>query len=101
MEVTSADPITAAQFNGHSMVGALQRVLVCSPRTAGWNDPERVSAWRELGFHHAPEFDKAQSQHDGLVRELREAGAEVEELFPAEGLSLDAVYTHDASLTTD
>jgi N-dimethylarginine dimethylaminohydrolase len=83
------------------MVGALQRVLVCSPRTAGWNDPERVSAWRELGFHRVPDFDKAELQHDGLVRELRDAGAAVDELPPAAGLSLDAVYTHDASLATD
>jgi N-dimethylarginine dimethylaminohydrolase len=83
------------------MAGALQRVLVCSPRTAGWNDPQRVSAWRDLGFHHAPDFDRAQSQHDALVRELRNAGGEVEELSPAESLSLDAVYTHDASLATD
>jgi N-dimethylarginine dimethylaminohydrolase len=88
-------------FNGHSMVGALQRVLVCSPRTAGWNQPERVSAWRDLGFHHAPDFEIAQSQHAVLVRELESAGAEVIELPAAENLSLDAVYAHDASLPTD
>jgi len=87
------------------MVGTLQRVLVCSPRTAGWNQPQRVSAWRELGFHHAPDFEMAQSQHAALTSELKNAGAEVVEL-PAElrdddDLSLDAVYTHDASLATD
>jgi len=83
------------------MVGALQRVLVCSPQTAGWNDPQRVSAWRDLGFHHAPDFDQAQSQHNALVAELKSAGAEVLDLPPGESLSLDAVYTHDASLATD
>jgi len=88
-------------FNGHSVVGILHRVLVCSPRTAGWNKPKQVSAWRDLGFHHAPDFEKAQSQHDALVRELKAAGAEVEELPAGEGPSLDAVYTHDASLPTD
>ena len=88
-------------FNGHSMVGTLQRVLVCSPRTAGWNQPERVSAWRELGFHHAPEFETAQSQHGALVKELQNAGAEVADLPAGDKLSLDAVYTHDASLATD
>jgi len=101
MEVTSADPITAAQFNGHSMVGSLQRVLVCSPRTAGWNRPECGARWRDLGFHHAADFATAQAQHDALCRELTAAGTEVMELAPAPELSLDAVYAHDASLPTD
>ena len=42
------------------MVGTLQRVLVCSPRIAGWNQPERLARWRDLGFHHAPNFAEAQ-----------------------------------------
>jgi len=87
--------------NGHSMVGALERVLVCSPQAAGWNQPERVARWRELGFHHAPDFAQAQVQHEALCRELVAAGAELVELLPAADLSLDAVYAHDASLATD
>jgi N-dimethylarginine dimethylaminohydrolase len=83
------------------MVGALQRVLVCSPRAAGWNQPQRVSVWRELGFHHAPGFEKAQSQHGDLTHQLGAAGAEVVELSSDDCLSLDAVYVHDASLATD
>ena len=83
------------------MVAPLQRVLVCSPRTAGWNDSQRLPAWRDLGFHHAPDFAIAQSQHDALVRELKSAGAEVLDLPSADDLSLDSVYTHDASLATD
>src|SRR5580700_5026857 len=92
---------TGTRFNGHSMVGALERVLVCSPRTAGWNEPEYAARWRDLGFHHAPDFERAQAQHDALCRELATAGAEVIELAPAVDLSIDAVYTHDASLATD
>jgi N-dimethylarginine dimethylaminohydrolase len=83
------------------MVGALQRVLVCSPQIAGWNQPERIARWRDLGFHHSPPFEKAQSQHAALVRELKNAGAEVVELVPEDHISLDAVYAHDASLPTD
>jgi N-dimethylarginine dimethylaminohydrolase len=93
--------ITQTCFNGHSMVGRLHRVAVCSPRTAGWNQPERAARWRDLGFHHAPNFAQAQAQHDALCRELVGAGAEVIELPPAPNLSLDAVYAHDASFTTD
>ena len=83
------------------MVGTLQRVLVCSPRTAGWNQPKRIARWRELGFRHPPAFNQAQSQHDVLVSELTNAGAEVVELLQDDRLSLDAVYAHDASLPTD
>jgi len=83
------------------MVGTLERVLVCSPRTAGWNEPERLARWRELGFEHAPDFGAAQSQHEALWRALESAGAKVLEMLPAPTLSLDAVYTHDASLPTD
>jgi N-dimethylarginine dimethylaminohydrolase len=87
--------------NGHSMVGKLRRVLVCSPRSAGWNEPDRTARWRDLGFLHLPDFEKAQSQHEALVHELKSAGAEVVDLPSSLDLSLDAVYTHDASLATD
>jgi N-dimethylarginine dimethylaminohydrolase len=83
------------------MVGALDRAMVCSPRTAGWNQPEHVARWQELGFHHAPDFAKAQSQHQALCHELEAVGAEVIELPSDAGLTLDAVYAHDASLPTD
>jgi len=83
------------------MVGALKRVLVCSPRTACWNQPERAARWRELGFFHPPEFETAQAQHEAMCRELEAAGADVVDLPPAIDLSLDAVYVHDASLPTD
>lgn len=83
------------------MTGPLRRVLVCSPRSAGWNQTEKVASWQELGFHHAPDFYIAQAQHEALCRELQSAGAEVLELASSPQLSLDAVYAHDASLATD
>ena len=98
------DATTAAgepRFNGHSMVGTLKRVLVCSPRIACWHQPERSARWRELGFAHPPDFEKAQAQHEAMCRELEACGSEVEEIPPAIDLSLDAVYTHDASFPTD
>ena len=89
------------RFNGHSMVGALERVMVCSPRTAGWNQAERVNECERVGFLHTPNFAEAQAQHEALCRELREAGVDVLEMPAADDLTLDAVYTHDASLATD
>ncbi len=96
-----AEAMTSSRFNGHSMVDVLERVLVCSPQSAGWNRPNIADRWQELGFNHAPDFFTAQSQHEALCSELKAAGAEVVELSPAADLSLDAVYTHDASLATD
>jgi N-dimethylarginine dimethylaminohydrolase len=92
---------TEASFNGHSMVDPVRRVVVCSPKIAGWGKPERAARWRDLGFLRPPDFEKAQCQHEVLCHELETAGAEVLELPPAHELSLDAVYTHDASLATD
>src|SRR3981081_2656463 len=95
------EAMTEARSNGNSMVGSLQRGLVCPPRNAGWNRPERAAGWKELGFQHAPDFTKSQAQHEMLCRELETAGAEVVELPSAQDFSLDAVYAHDASLATD
>ena len=83
------------------MTAPLRRVLVCSPATAGWNDPESVARWLELGFHHGPDFETAELQHQILCRELETSGAELVHLPSHPELSLDAVYAHDASLATD
>jgi N-dimethylarginine dimethylaminohydrolase len=88
-------------FNGHSMTGELRRVMVCPPGNAGWDVAGKVAVWRELGFQHASDFAAAQSQHEILCALLGESGAEVVCLPPAESLTLDAVYAHDASLATD
>jgi len=83
------------------MVGELQRVLVCSPKSAGWNQAEVAARWKEVGFRHAPDFAEAQKQHDALCRQLEVSGAEVVHLPPSGDLTLDAVYAHDATLTAD
>jgi len=88
-------------FNGHSMTGELRRVMVCPPTSAGWNVSGKIASWRELGFRHAPDFRMAQNQHDTLCHLLETSGAEVVSLPSADSLTLDAVYTHDASLATD
>jgi N-dimethylarginine dimethylaminohydrolase len=96
---------TEQSSNGHSMVGDLRRALLCSPRSAGWSECGAGALargnWKNLGFLHAPDFEKAQFQHEALVRELKSAGAEVVNLPSSPELTLDAVYTHDASLATD
>jgi N-dimethylarginine dimethylaminohydrolase len=97
--------MTQQTSNGHSMVSDLRRVLVCSPRSAGWSEcgagAHARESWQNLGFLRSPDAENAQSQHEALVRELEVAGAEVIHLPTAPKLSLDAVYTHDASFATD
>jgi N-dimethylarginine dimethylaminohydrolase len=83
------------------MTGELLRVMVCPPRSAGWDNSRKAAAWRELGFQRAPDFAAAQRQHEILCGLLSDGGAEVVSLPPAESLTLDAVYAHDASLATD
>jgi N-dimethylarginine dimethylaminohydrolase len=83
------------------MTAPLRQVLVCPPSHAGWNRPEKSAAWPALGFLHPPDFAAAESQHQALCRLLDEAGVETLTLPPEEKLSLDAVYTHDASLPSD
>lgn len=81
------------------MSAPLRRVLLCPPSSARWQDPG--STWRELGYFHEPRVGLASEQHEALARALEKAGAEVHSLAPSDGLSLDAVYTHDASFPTD
>src|SRR5207253_11143467 len=45
--------------------------------------------------------DAAQTQHQQLCTQLREFGIEVMQLPPSPDFTLDAVYTHDASLMSD
>jgi N-dimethylarginine dimethylaminohydrolase len=87
--------------NGHSMVGTLRKVMICSPKAAGWQDPARVTLSRELGFPHPPDFDVALAQHRTLREILFKAAVDVFDLPASPDLSLDAAYAHDASLPTD
>jgi len=92
--------VPSENFNGHSMTDELRRVMVCPPVNAGWGVSGKAG-WRELGFQHAPDYATAQRQHETLCGLLTNGGAEVVHLPATESLTLDAVYTHDASLTTD
>jgi N-dimethylarginine dimethylaminohydrolase len=83
------------------MVGTLKRVLVCSPATAGWDKPTSMARWQELGFHHGVNSGQAAAQHAALCREVQTMGAELVSLPTSPDLTLDAVYAHDASISTD
>jgi N-dimethylarginine dimethylaminohydrolase len=99
-------PLTATHvLSIQSMTAPLRQVLVCPPSHAGWNNHDQSAAWQALGFHHAPNFTAAESQHQALCHLLTQAGAKIEvQALPvsqAQSLTLDAVYTHDATLPTN
>jgi len=100
-DMTIEASAAATSWNGHSMVGVLKRVLLCSPVEAGWHKPECVSRWQELGFQHPIDVRQAGAQHAALCRRLEKADVEIFSLPASADLSLDAVYAHDACLPTD
>ena len=85
-------------YGGHSMAGRLKRVMACAPAAGNWQ--AGGNDWRSMGYLRAPDFARAQAQHEALSEALQAAGAEVTAL-DGRGLSMDAVYTHDASFMTD
>lgn len=88
-------------YGGHTMTGPLRRVMVCSPKAAGWSDPEETARWRELSYYREPDLTTAEAQHAELRSELGGLGVEVLSLPGGDDLSLDAIYVHDASFLTD
>ena len=102
MQATATLVLSIQSMSIQTMTAQLRQVLVCPPSHAGWNDSEKSAAWQALGFHHAPDFTTAESQHQALCHLLIEAGAEVVTLPRDKNtLTLDAVYTHDSSLPTN
>ena len=90
-----------SSFGGQSMVTPLRSVLLCPPAAAGWRSTDGSNLWRDLGFLHAPDADAATREHQRLQEILGSTGARVLQLEASDGLTLDAVYAHDASLMTD
>lgn len=83
-----------------SEVGPLQRVLVQHARNA-FVAPDVVDAqWQDLGFTAAPAFDRALAEYDRFIEIVRGCGAEIDWLH-AGGVTLDAIYTRDASVVCD
>jgi N-dimethylarginine dimethylaminohydrolase len=88
-------------YGGQTMAGVLRRVMVCSPKAAGWNNAEETARWRELSYYREPDLTTAEAQHAELRRELESLGVNVLSLPAGEDLSLDAIYVQDASFITE
>ena len=77
----------------------IDRVAVRHARQV-FRDAPRPDEWRALNFTAPPEPDLAVEQSDAFSALLRDAGASLLELPPQDHLTMDAVYTRDASLVT-
>src|SRR5690349_23507884 len=87
----------ARTYGNQSMVAPMKRVLVKRPAET----TEDVERWQEFGYHFPPDVDETRRQHDGLVKLLRDTGAEV---VIAEGLlsnMLDSIFVTDPGFVTD
>ncbi|HET9981785.1 MAG TPA: arginine deiminase family protein [Ktedonobacterales bacterium] len=87
----------ARAYGNQSMVAPLKRVLVKPPAETAAD----VTRWREFGYHFAPDVGETRRQHDGLVKLLRQAGAEVVVAEETQPELLDAIFVTDPGFVTD
>lgn len=87
----------ARTYGNQSMVAPLKRVLVRPPTERA----EDIERWQEFGYHFAPDLEETRRQHDGLVKLLRDAGAEVSLAEEAQPTLLDSIFVTDPGFVTD
>ncbi len=87
----------ARTYGNQSMVAPLKRVLVKRPAESA----EDVTRWQEFGYHFPPDVAETRRQHDGLVKLLRDAGAEVVIAEEAQAAALDSIFVTDPGFVTD
>ena len=80
--------------------GTIGRVALRHPRHAFGGADRIEREWRALNFTAPPEPALAAQQFDALSVLLSKAGATLMELPPADRLTMDAIYTRDASVVT-
>jgi N-dimethylarginine dimethylaminohydrolase len=74
----------------------LSRVLL-HPVERAFSEARIGQQWRALNFTAPPDLSRALDEYDAFRRLLTSTGTDVVELPSADGLTLDAIYTHDAS----
>ena len=78
----------------------LTRVAVRSPEHAYQSGEKIGQQWRQLRYRGAPDFERACAEHARFRAILEDNGAEVVDLCGPDSLTLDAVYTRDATVVT-
>jgi len=101
MTLVDADPnarIAAPRTWGFNEFGDLRRVALRHARDA-FAGPAKIAAeWRALGYPAAPDFGRAEAEYTAFAATLAEAGAAIDWLPSADGLTLDSIYVRDAAV---
>jgi N-dimethylarginine dimethylaminohydrolase len=87
-------------FGAFNNWGTLKKVALRDVEAAFQNEAKIDAEWKDLNYHSRPDLAKSKNQYDAFEAILKSAGAEVIKLPAAEGLTLDAIYTHDALVIT-
>ena len=78
--------------------GRLARVLVKHAREAFVSDEVIAEQWKSLNFSAPPDFARALGEYDAFLELLSNSGADVVSLPRSENVTLDSIYTRDASI---
>jgi N-dimethylarginine dimethylaminohydrolase len=81
-----------------SEYGTLTRVLLKHAREAFVSDERIAAQWKSLNYTAAPDFSKALREYDRFMEIVAGSGAETICLPRHDGLTLDSIYTRDASV---
>lgn len=87
-------------FGAFNNWGALRKVAVRRPADSFVSDAKLDAEWKDLNYHSRPDLQNSIREFEAVEAALRAAGAEVIALPAADGLTLDAIYTHDALVVT-
>lgn len=87
-------------FGAFNNWGPLRTVAIRDVDAAFVSDTKIDAEWQDLNFHSRPDLANARKEYAVVEDLLAAAGAEVIKLPAAPGLTLDAIYTHDALIVT-
>ncbi len=87
-------------FGAFNNWGVLKKVAVRRPQDSFVSDTKLDAEWKDLNYHSRPDLQNSIREFEAVEAVLKAAGAEVIALPAADGLTLDAIYTHDALVVT-
>ncbi len=87
-------------FGSFNNWGQLRQVAVRDVNAAFASEAKIDAEWQQLNYHSRPDLSNAHAEFAEVEKILAANGVEVIKLPPAEGLTLDSLYTHDALIVT-